>query len=418
MVLAVLAAAAPGCWLQTGFAADRRGFDDLETRVTAANVATLETRWTASVDGPAREALIDRGRVFVTDTFAVTALSATTGAEQWSTGGCCDLVGVPAVVDGQLRVASAGSDACHMRSVDVASGASTELAPFGPPLPSLFNSECDPGDVLAVGTRAIAPWFESVQPFASDPPCNRNQLFVFRGPGVSAVDKGPAPAWEHDETEDFCVDAGSPIPDAPRIGAVSSDGTSVLFPRDHTLNALPVDCVDSGCPTSWSVDVKATIVGPAVVLANGDFAVATSDGHVVVVDGTSHTVEWSASLGVPVDQPLAADDTSIFAVGTNGTLAAFPAGGCSAATCSADWTATLDSPASARPSIGGDVLYVGSADGSVTAFAAGGCGSATCDSVWTGSTPAKVTGAPAIFGGTLVVGSNDGTVTAFGLPAA
>jgi hypothetical protein len=420
-VLLGLAASLSGCWLQAGFGAGRQGFNGGESTVTAANVANLERRWSASVDGATQEAVIFQGKAFVASSGGLAALTLASGAEQWSGNGGGH---APAVIDGQLRVASGGEDACHMLTVDPATGASTELAAFGPPLPG-FAGGCSPtGDVLAVGTQALAPWSVFVGPVSAGPPgpCNRGQSLFLTGPGVSSVDTATSEVWDHNEAQGTCTN-GNPPPPAPTIDASSSNGTTVLFPEALTVRALPIDCTVNLCPLSFTVDVSGSVgagahlVGPVVVLRNGDFAAAASDGHVVVVDGTSHAVEWTATVGAPLDQPLAADATSIFATGTDGKVVALPANGCGAATCGATWSATLASPASARPSIGGDVLYVGSDDGSVTAFAATGCGSATCSSLWTASTGSEITGAPAIFSGTVVVGSADGTVTAYSIPA-
>lgn len=409
-----------GCWWQTGFGAQRQGFNDLETQVTTDVVGDLVARWTATVDGTPGEAVVDGGRVFVPAARALTAFALGDGAEQWS--GCCP--GGPAVVDGRLRVAVGGATGCRMVSIDPATGASTDLGRLGPELPEWPGGGCGPGDVLAVGTRLVAPWSVSVGPVPGGPPspCTRIESWWFVGSGVSLLDATTGAGWERDESRGTCVFA-SPPPPTPGFGPLSSDGTSVLSPRGRTLQALPLDCTAAGCPASWSVDVgpavgsTATIVGPAVVLAGGDIALGTSDGHVVVVDGATHQVAWTAALGAPLDQPLAATPATVFATGTDGTVAALPAGGCGTTTCAPTWTATLAGPPSARPSIGGDVLYVGSSDGTLTALPAEGCGAATCAPLWTGATPARITGAPAISAGTVVVGSADGTVTAFGLPS-
>jgi outer membrane protein assembly factor BamB len=408
-----------GCWWQTGFGPGRQGFNDLEVEVTAANVDALVTRWTAPVGGPPREALVDGGRVFVPGGGEITALALDDGDEQWA--GCCE--GGPAIVGGQIRVAVGGTTGCRLLSVDPASGASADIGPLGPEVPDWPGGGCTPGDVLGVGGRAVTPWFVSVGPVPGGPPgpCNRGQSWWFIGPGVTLVDVTAAGGWEHDQAAGICT-LGSPFPPIVEIGPLSSDGDAVLFPRGRTLTALPVDCTAAGCPTSWSVDIgpsiaaAATVVGPPVVLAGGDIALGTSDGHVVVVDGTTHQVDWIAPLAAPLGQPLAATPTTIFATGTDGSLAALPAGGCGSATCHPAWTTALTSPASARPSIGGDVVYVGSADGTVSALPAGGCGAATCHPLWTGATPGRITGAPAVAAGTVVVGSLDGTVTAFALP--
>jgi PQQ-like domain len=408
VLLVVLAAGTQGCWLQAGFGPERRGHNDLEAGVTTANVASLVPRWTASVDGPANEAVIDGDRAFVVSFREVAALSLTTGAKRWSVDACCD-PGTPALAAGHLQL----THGCELVTFDLETG-SAQFRAVGPePPPPGFPVSCSGANVLAVGSRVIMPWLFSVPPIVGSPACPRGVGFWIEGPGISAVDLGAAPQdWEHSEVLSGC---GFP-PSISPFGPLSSDGAFALFSDGHIVKAIALDCNQTNCPLAWTVDVGAPVVGPAVALAGGDLAVATSDGRVSVVDATSHLVEWTADVGAPIAQPLAATAAAIFATGSDGSVAALPAGGCGAATCTADWTAALASPASARPSIGGDVLYVGSTDGTVTALPAAGCGAPTCDALWTGSTPSGITGAPAILAGTLVVGSSDGTVTAFGLP--
>jgi PQQ-like domain len=60
------------------------------------------------------------------------------------------------------------------------------------------------------------------------------------------------------------------------------------------------------------------------------------------------------------------------------------------------------------------VVYTGSASGSVRAFAAAGCGAATCPALWSDTAPGEVTGAPAVSNGQLSVGTSAG-MSAYGL---
>lgn len=403
--------AVQGCWLQTGWGPERRGFNDLETGVTAANVADLEVRWTAQVAGEAHEALIDRGAAFVRGDGELVALRLDDGTERWAepvveaAGG--------AIAEGRLRLPVG----CSVRSFDLDTGAS-EVAGVGPEPPEGFRWSCESGDVVAVGSRAIVPWLFAVPPIPASPIC-RLGIWTY-GPGITALDAATMTEdWQHAEVSSGCSTGGPFPPSSPApYGPVSADATFALVPQGTMLHGVALDCAEAACPVAWSVDLGARAVGPAVALETGDLAVPVADGRIVVVGGTSHQVAWVADTGAALAQPLAADATTIFAVAEDGSLMAFPAGGCGAETCEADWTAGLSSPASARPSIAGDVVYVGSADGTVAAFPAAGCGAATCDAAWSGSTPSEVTGAPAIFSGTVVVGSSDGTVTAFALPGA
>ncbi|HEY8547127.1 MAG TPA: PQQ-binding-like beta-propeller repeat protein [Acidimicrobiales bacterium] len=411
--VALLVATAAGCWLQTGFGPARRAHNDLETEVTAATVGELVPRWTATVGERPLEPIVDRGRVFVPHDGGLTALALGSGTELWS--GCCR--GGPAIVDGQVRVTAPDVDGCRSWSIDPATGAATDRGPLGPPLQG-FPGGCGTEALLAVGSRVVAPWTVLVGPApgGSPGPCIRLQSWWLVGPGLTMVDDAaPGGGWEVDRTQGVCTFGDTPPP-VPTFGPISSDGTSVLVPQGPTVEALPLDCPGGGCPVTWSVDLGAPVVGPPVVLAGGDVAVATADGHVAVVDAASHQVAWTADVGAPLDHPPAATPGTIVAAGTDGTVAAFPAAGCGAPTCAPAWTGTLPAPAGARPSIGGDVVYVGGADGTLTALPATGCGAATCAPLWTATTPAAITGAPVVTAGLVIVGSADGTVSAFGLP--
>ena len=137
-----------------------------------------------------------------------------------------------------------------------------------------------------------------------------------------------------------------------------------------------------------------------------------SAGTLQVVDGSSHEVTWSGTLGSVVS--LAATPSTLYAGSSDGTVAAYPLAGCGGSSCAPAWTATLAGSADWL-SVGGDVLYVG-AGVTVSALPAAGCGAATCSSLWSHELDAAVSGRPVIDGGRLVVSAADGSVTGFRLP--
>ncbi|HEX6420811.1 MAG TPA: PQQ-binding-like beta-propeller repeat protein [Acidimicrobiales bacterium] len=401
------------CWLQVGAGPRRTGSTGLENEITVATVADLAVAWTAAATGTSpREALVSGDAAYVRSPGSVTALRVADGAVRWST----DSLGgwaAPAIVANRLRVpVSAGQ--CRLVTLDLATGATVDTVGFGPPDTSVFGgaSSCAPGDAVASGSTVTMPWYYLGT--SPSPGCAGDHAYSV-GPGVAAIDVGEPGGWSHYGTHTGCGTPPTPLP--PAYGAASTDRP------DRALVAVSggvrsLGCTGTGCPAPWSVSTDGTVVGPPVILGNGDVAVAVDDGRVLVVDGASQSVEWTGQAGSALARPLAADGSSLFAVTSTGAVVAFPVDGCGAATCTPAWTATLSSPATARPSVGGGVLYVGTADGDVAAFPASGCGAPVCGPLWTAATPAAVTAPPAIADGAVVVGSSDGTITAFRLPAA
>ena len=397
------------CWLQVGAGPQRRGSTG-ESQVTTATVAELEVAWTATVGASPREALVLGDVAYVRSSGSVTALDVDDGAPRWTTGSLGGRA-APAIVGNRLRVPVSGNR-CALAALGLSAGARMVDLPFGPSDTSGLGgfSACTPGDAVAVGGTVVVPWtyLGAAQSRGCIP-----ELVYQVGPGIVALDvDAGTPRWADQSTQVGC---GAPTSVPPPYGAASSTGPdSAVVAVDQGVRTF--GCTATGCPPAWSVTTGEAVVGPPVILSSGDTAVATASGRLLVVDGTTHLVEWTTHVDTAIGQPLAADGTSIFAVSGSGVVAAFPAAGCGAATCAPTWTATLGGPAGARPSVGGDVLYVGGVDGSVSALAASGCGAPTCPALWTGTTPAAVSGAPVIADGRVVVGSADGTITAFALP--
>lgn len=108
-----------------------------------------------------------------------------------------------------------------------------------------------------------------------------------------------------------------------------------------------------------------------------------------------------------------------YIVQDNGTVSAFRASGCGAATCTAIWTgSTGSSTLDASPVVVGGVLYVGTFAGSLSAFDAAGqtnCSGAprVCAPLWTGQTGGPIEGSVAVSRGVAYVGSGDGDLYAF-----
>ena len=409
LVLALVAA--QGCWLQTGFDARRSGFNGGETGITSATVARLAPVWTATVGGAPREAIVFGGTVYARTGGQVTALDTATGAVRWTATGLGGS-GQPLVADGRLWVPTQGGH-CELDTLDLGTGAVLEHnAIGGPDLNGVGGggmSSCSVGDALWAGSKVATVW-AYVGGAPAPRPCPN--LFVFAtGRGFAGVDiDGHNGDFANGGLTQSC-DAPTTFPALP--GPLTSDETSIFANEASGATGYSVTCAGS-CVATFAWQSGATIVPVVVPLAGGAEAAAVRpDGHVAVVDAHTGAVHWTGTLGATASLPPAVTDTTIFGLAGDGTLSAFPVGGCGAAACPADWTATLPAAATGRPSIVGDVLYVGSSDGTLSAFAAGGCGAATCSPLFTATVPGSVSDSPVVDGGVLYVGSTTGTVTAY-----
>jgi hypothetical protein len=422
-LVALLLVAAQGCWLQTGYGPRRTGSNPLEQTITAANVTDLQPAWTANVSttNPPGAVVVWQDTAYVRSSGAVTALDTASGEARW-TSGSLEGNAAPAVADNRLWVPTSGPS-CHLVAVDMATGETLDSVLYGgPDYSNLGTSSCGSGPALSVGTKVVANW--NYLAFVPAPRCPQG-AWDFES-GIAALDHG-AEAGRWDVTRQISGCGTPPLPPPiTRYLAPSSDGRSVFVPADDGIAAAyrVADCgrttATGPCQATWSRTVGEGMAAPPVALDNGDLAVPMTDGRIVVLDAATGASRWTGTVGAAVDVPLAATGTTVFAAASDGTVAAFPAGGCGEATCEPEWTATTSAPASAAPSIGGDVVYVGDGAGGVSALPAAGCGAATCEALWTGSAAEGVTGPPVVSDGTLYVPGSAmgeegavGTVTAF-----
>jgi hypothetical protein len=304
----------------------------------------------------------------------------------------------------QVLVAGPGTANCVVMHVDASTGSLASTDTYGETIGG-SSVACGPGTPLGTN-RVVVPWSQTAVGGNSTcaPQSTWRQFY-----GLTSL-----PGFQfQQELSIVCSDTQPPLPPLP-FGTPSQVGQLIIVPTSENLDNVQTFDATTG-QLGWSAFGGGTIDGPVIGLPNGDIAWTTTNGLLVVHNGTTGAFKWSAQLDTTLVQPPAASQTTIFVATPSGALDALPVGGCNATTCSPVWHATLASPASVRPSIGGNVVYVGSNDGTVTAFAAGGCNASTCSSLWSGSTGSKITGAPAIGQGAVVVGSDDGTVTAFRL---
>jgi hypothetical protein len=368
----------------------------------------------------------------------VSSFDLATGGTRWSVaaGTANDVAGgsaaVPAVADGSLWVPTTGTTSCSLLQINPADGTTIgtriyDGVPPNVPPSAVHLARCQTGDALAAGSRIVVPSVFNASLDSSQLPggpfCPPGVDLIIQIVGLSVIDiSGAGQGWALDQSASACGPVPAPVPFQP----ASQSGDLVLVARGTVVTAYPLAACTIGqqCPTAaWSVDTGGQVVGAPVVLSSGDVAVSRADGQVAVIDGTTHAVEWTASVGPRLFLPPAATPTTIYAVSndsaaTRTIVSALPAGGCGAVTCTPTWTSTMLSNPSGRASIGADVVYV-THGRLVSALPAAGCGAATCAPLWEGTaaTTQAVSSPPVIENGELLVGNRDGTFAAFSLPA-
>jgi outer membrane protein assembly factor BamB len=99
----------------------------------------------------------------------------------------------------------------------------------------------------------------------------------------------------------------------------------------------------------------------------------------------------------------------------DGKLDVFRVGGCGQPVCAPLWQgdAGPESILQSSPTVVGGRVYVGAFDGKLYVFDAAGCGAPLCQPLWTGSTNGPIESSPTVSGNTVFVGSNDGSLYAF-----
>jgi hypothetical protein len=412
----IIAVGAAGCWPAPGAGPERRSHNAAETVITADSVGALDMLWEAQLDeGPAGDPVTSvRGGVHVADTRSVYTFVPRTGALSWKHQVAAPREMAQPYVRGDQVLASvwtrsedrAVGGADDVLALDAASGASAGAVAQG-----VVQAERD-GRVVLVDN-----WFLGV------PVCQCwHQDLVLQD-----LDDGTRLCCPH-------AFRGVPRPNPGTsmtlaAAGILHSGPGIVPPFDPAqgnVNALrlydpdaPVQCPDLGvfylCP-NWGTRLDGTTATVAVL--SDDQAVAytaTDAGTVYAVRAADGTVLWSTPVGSAVAAPPAlANGTLYVATAASGLVAVDAVSGAVLWSGSTGDGAVTEQPAVAGPA-GHAVVVVGTAGGSVHAFAADGCAAATCASAWSYATGSAVTGAPAVSNGRLYVGTGDGRLLAFGV---
>jgi len=368
VLVTVLAALLPGCWLQVGFDPGHSRHNDTEDELTADDVASLVQAWTVGLGPGAGEPMVRGDRAYVTtggfdaatgeSSIGARAYDTATGTEAWRrvfASFCCASPSIdypaPAFVDNQLW---AGYFLLYSGPRPVGG--------FGGPV------RLDPVDGREIGRESN---------ISMTPPVESGGRVVQQTMGTDLV---PDLVVRDARTLATQWQATTPPPSTPEPFVAPPavvDGRIVVVHGAVVAGYPLAGCGGAVCSTAWTRDDLGEPTAVAARSGWGEALVAAGD-ELVALSPTTGVTLWRAPLGAGASGLAIAGDT-VF-VGAAATLRAFPAGGCGAATCEPTWSAALGTSASSAPTVAGGVVYVGGA-GIVEAFPADGCGEATCPSL-------------------------------------
>jgi len=377
-----------GCWVQPGFDAGHTRYNDTETVITSANVASLAPRWSTDVGaGPLRAPLSVNGRIFVVGTdggesgpHRAAAIDAATGDVAWSTvltQADGFLVADPVYLDGNIAVPY---NLFRFGGVDTVSAAT------GAPVDDAAGNGQANWALAVVDGELVTTSFSygSVIPspfqYGVDGPCDATVSGL--------VNQHPQPQ------RDFAY-----------------VGTDLMWNRGPAAKGF-VGCnpATGQFASQWETPLAGE---PTSVVALGDDDVAYTDdsGTVTALDSSSGTVNWALDVHAAAAPPAYAAG-SLFVTTIDEKLVVL-----NAATGALRWEVTVPGLSTVALTVAGDVVYAtDTAGGVVRAFARDGCGAPTCPELATVEVGAPLMSGPIVDDGRLVAGTIDGRLIAYGLP--
>ncbi|HEX9038284.1 MAG TPA: PQQ-binding-like beta-propeller repeat protein [Ktedonobacterales bacterium] len=400
-------------WAQFGFSPTNTRLNTYETAISPANVSTLKVAWTyASNFGFIAPVVVNGDIYFANNNGSIFAKNAATGAPVWAStpGGNFGIAGsqAPGLYDGTLFVGSFASiyaanansgkqawasigqvsaDPVYLAEGLVYADDSGMLAAYNPV--GCASGSCAPNWTLSFLSQGIG--------IGSNMVASGNTYLV--AGGYTATGNGGI----------FAVDAAShkilwsgAITTSDRYdGSIVADGGYVFIAYATSNSTIPSTlyafsasgCGQSTCQPLWTASISQM----------GSYANATG---------------------------LAVANNTIFVGGAG--LYAFPEGGCGASTCSPSWIGQTSEPGQtanlmidSAPAVANGLVYAGAEDGTVRAFNANGCGAASCPPVWNYCTAGSCTpstaehfGSPVVLNGMVYIASYGGTLYAFKLSGA
>lgn len=400
---------AAGCWPAPAQGPDRAAYNSFETTLTAANVASLTEKWSASMDDaphdtewiPSGQPVVGRGGVYVNDGSALYRFDIAGGARAWkvplpsSPPGLIYEMGQPFVLDDQVVVGfgavgdSTGAGAeWHNWRLNPTTGAKVADGPESGAVTGSRGSK-----LLTVAAQCLEGW----------------------GCGAHYTIVDPS---DPDAAADGLLGSHLTKYQPPVLGASRVYHSNInALTQTSQVQAFPVS---GGTTALWTTPVEFNLLASGPVLsADGSRVYVVSltfsgAATLYALNAATGVVEWTGPLSVPATGTPALAEGRLYIPTTTG-IVVMDAAGCGDSTCAPLWSGSTESSVSGQPSVAGGVVYAGTHDGTVAAFDAAGCGTETCSAVWSDSIGSAITATPVVSGGQLYV-MGGGELTAFGLP--
>jgi outer membrane protein assembly factor BamB len=399
-----------GCWPTPGQGPNRDAYNRSETALTAANVASLTEAWSAPLDGPrfqprntpGGQLVTGAGGVYASDATAAYRFDPTTGARDWT-------FPVPDFPEGQI---------VEMGQVLI----SRQYALVG------YGSVGDwNGTGASWGTRVL------------NPATGQPGIGVTIPGGMPVAQRGDDLLLAANQCVEgsFCtatwslVDIDTGATSRGTIGinidsyAAPTLGSQRIYTTTFSVEPVTTSRVQAhpleGNPASplWTTDLGqfARAQSPVLSADQSTIYVGTHgapEGHTVfALDAATGAIEWSTDVGGQVTDAVALAEGVLYVPTTTGLVAMSDTG-------SILWRGAASGSLGVQPAVAGGVVYTGAADGTVRAYDADGCGAATCDDLWSDATGDPIVAAPIVSGGRLYALSGTdntaGRLVAYALP--
>jgi outer membrane protein assembly factor BamB len=411
--VALLAAACD--WQQVRFGPERTGYSPFEAALSPSNVGRLTEQWTAGLIGAGSDPVVADGHVYVTASTPNPATTITTPTP----------IGYLYTFDANGRTNCGGSPSTCS---PVWSAPYLSANSSGVPLNQFLSAPAVDNGTVYIETLQTEP--EDIGLGSTDAYKADSGTQVFSENGSNTVSR-------------LAFEGGTM---APAVSGGTLYGSFDFLPgRSEPFGGLDALDPSTGSPRFFA-GLSLPLAGPysAPTVANG-ILYAASGNTLSAFDATGNTdcgpgpgvtasltvcqPLWSATTSAPMvgslqpttgEPPLTAGvsylavaNGYVYVGDASGTLSAFPAGGCGAASCSPAWTAQTGGAINSSAAVTPTTVFVGSDDGKLYAFPARGCGAATCQPAWTATTGGAVRSSPSVAGRVVYVGSDDGHLYAF-----
>jgi outer membrane protein assembly factor BamB len=384
-------------WAMFGFSAVNTRNNPYENVLTPSNVPNLTTAWSKSVGAVTSSPAVYNGVVYVGTAFnGLKAYNAASGTLLWTgiTLNGAQIIGSsPAVANGVVYIAATDNKLYAFKAAGC--GAAT----------------CQPLWTVAIGTNSNDD--------QSPPTVANGVIYVASGGTLDAFSTTThALLWSAPSVSDRWAPAVAN--GVVYIGGGGFPAGIVAFSANGKTGCSGVPLV---CAPLWTGDADTTAASSSPAVVNG----------VVYAGANSHLYAFSAAgCGAALCQPLwqgtlshfvtsspaVANGVAYIVAGGDGTFYAF-----STSTHALLWTASLPVGGdNSSPAVAHGVVYVGG-HGSLYAFNAAGCGAATCQPLWTApntGSHSETDGSVAVANGMAYIGQEDGfnpSFTAYKLPA-